>query len=151
MCTIYTGFTKFLNCICIVCDYIDWPHLPFYNSLAKEIGHWLQGKAQHLSFKLHPYPDHAHQQRPMPTHSMKCAHPCPPMLFKLCLCIQKLCNVHYPPTPSLGWIGQIKGRSLLLASARSTSWLEYSLHPRSLTLIWGCMQGCTKPNAPRTT
>ena len=42
---------------------------------------------------------------------------CPPMLFKLCPCIQKLCNVCYPPTPSLGWIGQIKGRSLSLASA----------------------------------
>ena len=48
----------------------------------------------------------------MPTHSMTCTHPCPPMLFKLRLCIQKLCNVYYPPTPSLGWIGQIKGRSL---------------------------------------
>jgi hypothetical protein len=33
---------------------------------------------------------------------------CPPKLFKLCPCIQKLCNVCYPPTPSLGWIGQIK-------------------------------------------
>ena len=70
---------------------------------------------------------------------------CPPMLFKLCPCIQKLCNVHYPPTPSLGWIGQIKGRSLSLASARSASWLAYSLHPRSLTPIWSWMQGCTKP------
>jgi hypothetical protein len=73
---------------------------------------------------------------PMPTHSMTCAHPCPPMLFKLPMCIQKLCNVYYPPTPSLGWIGQIKGRSLSLASARSASWLVYSLHPRSLTPIW---------------
>jgi hypothetical protein len=36
------------------------------------------------------------------------------MPFKLRPCIQKLCNVYYPPTPSLGWIGQIKGRSLLL-------------------------------------
>ena len=70
---------------------------------------------------------------------------CPPMLFKLRPCIQKLCNVYYPPTPSLGWIGQIKGRSMSLASARSTSWLVYSLNPRSLTLIWSWMQGCTKP------
>jgi hypothetical protein len=75
----------------------------------------------------------------MPTHSMTCAHPCPPMLFKLRPYIQKLCNVYYPQTPSLGWIGQIKGRSLSLASARSTSWLAYSLHPRSLTLIWSWM------------
>jgi hypothetical protein len=72
---------------------------------------------------------------PMPTHSMTCAHPCPPMLFKLRPCIQKLCNVHYPPTPSLGWIGQIKGLSLSLALARSASWLACSLHPRSLTPI----------------
>jgi hypothetical protein len=71
--------------------------------------------------------------------------PCPPMLFKLCPCIQKLCNVYHPPTPSLGWIIQIKGRSLSLVSARSASWLEYSLHPRSLTPIWSWMQGCTKP------
>jgi hypothetical protein len=58
---------------------------------------------------------------PMPTHSMTCAHPCPPMLFKLRPCIQKLCNVYYPPTPSLGWIGQIKRHTLSLASAQSTS------------------------------
>jgi hypothetical protein len=81
---------------------------------------------------------------PMPTHSMTCAHPCPPMLFKLRPCIQKLCNVYYPPTPSLGWIGQMKGCSLSLASARSASWLAYSLHTRSLTPIWSWMQGCTK-------
>jgi hypothetical protein len=60
-------------------------------------------------------------------------------------CMKKLCNVYYPPTPSLGWIGQIKGRSLSLASARSAHWLAYSLHPRSLTPIWSWMQGCTKP------
>jgi hypothetical protein len=59
-------------------------------------------------------------------------------------CIQKLCNVYYPPIPSLGWIGQIKGRSLSLASTRSISWLAYSLHPRSLTPIWSWMQVCTK-------
>jgi hypothetical protein len=42
---------------------------------------------------------------------------CPPtMLFKLRPCIQKQCNVYYPPTPSLDWIGQIIGRSLSLAS-----------------------------------
>jgi hypothetical protein len=70
---------------------------------------------------------------------------CPPMLFKLRPCIQKLCNVYYPPTPSLGCIRQIKGRSLSLASARSASWLAYSLHPRSLTPIWSWMQRCTKP------
>ena len=33
---------------------------------------------------------------------------CPPMLLKLHPCIKKLCNVHYPPTPSLGWIRQNK-------------------------------------------
>ena len=79
---------------------------------------------------------------PMLTHSMTCAHP---MFFKLRLCIQKLCNVCYLPTPSLGWIGQIKGRSLSLASTQSASWLAYSLHPRSLTPIWSWMQGCTNP------
>ena len=65
---------------------------------------------------------------PMPTHSMTCAHPCPPMLFKLRPCFQKLCNVYYPPTPSLGWIGHIKCRILSMASAWSASWLAYSLH-----------------------
>ena len=53
--------------------------------------------------------------------------------------------MYYPPTPCLGWIGQIKGRSLSLASARSASWLVYNLHPRSLTPIWSWMQKCTKP------
>ena len=71
---------------------------------------------------------------PMPTHAIQIA----PMY-------SKLCNVYYPPTPSLGWIGQIKGSSLLLASARSASWLAYTLHSRSLTPIWSWMQGCTKP------
>ena len=73
------------------------------------------------------------------------AHPCPPMLFNLRPCIQKNCNVYYPPTPSLGWIGQIKSRSLSLASARIASWLAYSLHPRSSTPIWSWMHECTKP------
>ena len=71
--------------------------------------------------------------------------PCPPMLFKLRPCIQKWCNVYYPHTPSLSWIGQTKGRSMSLASTRSASWLAYSLHSRSLTLIWSWMQECTKP------
>jgi hypothetical protein len=119
----------------------------------------VDSRAQHFPSNLYPYPDHNHQHRPMPTHSMACVHPCPPMptrsitcahpcptmLFKLRPCIQKLCNVHYPPTPSLGWIGQIKGLSLSLASARSASWLANSLHPRSLTPIWSWMQGCTRP------
>jgi hypothetical protein len=83
----------------------------------------------------------------MPTHSMTCAHPCPPMLFKLRSYIQKLCNVYYPPTPSLGWIRQIKGRSLSLASARSAFWLAYSLHPRSLTPNWSWMQGWHKTDS----
>ena len=67
------------------------------------------------------------------------------MLFKMRPCIQKNCNVYYPPTPSLGWIGQIKCRSLSMALARSASWLAYFLHPNSLTPIWSWMQGCTKP------
>jgi hypothetical protein len=33
-------------------------------------------KAQHFPLNLYPYPDHTHQQRPMPTHSMTWAHPC---------------------------------------------------------------------------
>ena len=106
--------------------------------------HFLRTRAQHFPLNC------THTQTmpisndlcpPMPTISMTCAHPCPPMLFKLRPCIQKLCNVYYPPTPSLGWIGQIKGRSLSLASARSASWLAYSMHPRSLTPIWSWMQG----------
>jgi hypothetical protein len=88
-----------------------------------------------ISFEFVPIP------RPYPSVATY-AHPCPPMLFKLRPCIQKLRNVYYPPTPSLGWIGQIKGRSLSLASSRRASWLAYSLHPRSLTLIWSWMQGC---------
>ena len=65
---------------------------------------------------------------------------CPPLVFKLRAYIQKLCNVYYPPTPSFGWIGQIKCLSLSLASAQSAFWLVYSMHPRSLTLIWSWMQ-----------
>ena len=51
----------------------------------------------------------------MPTHSMTCVHPYSSMLFKLRPCIKNLCNVHYPPTPSLGWIGQNK-RSFIVVS-----------------------------------
>ena len=61
---------------------------------------------------------YAHPCPPIAWHVPTHAHPCPPMLFKLRPCIQKLCNVHYPPTPSLRWIGQIKSRSLSLTSAR---------------------------------
>jgi hypothetical protein len=68
---------------------------------------------------------------PMSTHAIQIA----PMYLKLC-------NVYYPPTPSLGWIGQIKRRSISLASTRSASWLVYSLHPRSLTPICSWMHGC---------
>ena len=71
----------------------------------------------------------------MPNH----AHPY--MLFILRPYIQELCNVYYPPTPSFGWIIQINGHSLSLALAWRTSWLGYSLHPRSLTPIWSGMQG----------
>jgi hypothetical protein len=100
-------------------------------------------RAQHFPSNLYPYPDHNHHQQPMPTH----AHPqhdmrppMPPMLFKLRPCIQKLCNV-YAYTKS--WLDRTNKRSL--ASARSASWLAYSLHPRSLTPIWSWMQGYTKP------
>ena len=37
----------------------------------------------------------------------------PPMLFKLRPCIKNLCNVYHLPTPSISWIGQIKGCSLV--------------------------------------
>ena len=85
-------------------------------------------RAQHFPSNLYPYSNHNHnhQHQFMPTHSMTRAHLCPPMLFKLRPCIQKLWNVYYPSTPSLGWIGQIKSRSLSLASVRSASWLAYS-------------------------
>jgi hypothetical protein len=59
---------------------------------------------------------------------------CPPMLFKLHPCIQKLCIVCYPPTPSLGWIGQIKGRSLSLASLQLYS--GASMERSSLRTPW---------------
>ena len=55
---------------------------------------------------------------PIPTHSMTWARPCPPMLFKLRPCIKKLWNVYYPRTPSLGWIGQIGGLTLLVPHKR---------------------------------
>ena len=62
--------------------------------------------------------------------------PCPPMLFKLhpcnqklCPCIQKLSNVYYPPTPSLGWIGQIKDRSLSLAIVHKPMPTHYNMAP----------------------
>jgi hypothetical protein len=78
---------------------------------------------------------------------------CPPMLthaIQIAPMYSKLCNVYYPPTPSLGWIRQIKGRSLSLASARSASWLAYSLHPRSLTPMWSWMQGCKDAGMHKT-
>ena len=91
-------------------------------------------RAQHFPSNLYPYLDHNHEQRPMPTHSMTCAH-----VLRNCV----MCVIHLHQV--LGCIGQIKGRSLSLASARSASWLAYSLHLRSLTPIWSWMQGCTKP------
>ena len=66
-------------------------------------------RAQHFPSNFVPIP------RPYPSAANH-AHPCPPMLFKLRPCIQKLCNVYYPPTPSFGWIRQIKSHSL--------SWLQ---------------------------
>ena len=69
----------------------------------------------------------------------------PTRAIQLRPCIQKLCNVYYPPTPSF-WLDRTNKRSfIVLASARSTSWLAYFLHPRILTSIWSWMQGCTKP------
>ena len=56
-------------------------------------------------------------------------HPCPPMLFKLRSCIQELCNVCYPPTPSLGWIVQIKDRSLLPAIVQKPMPAHYNMEP----------------------
>jgi hypothetical protein len=85
-------------------------------------------------------PTHAHPHHdmcpPMSTH----AHPC----YSNCIHVFKNCVLCITPTPSLGWIRKIIGRSLSLALVRSASWLAYSLHPRSLTLIWSWMQGCTK-------
>jgi hypothetical protein len=95
--------------------------------------HLLRIRAQHFPSNLYPYP--------VITISNDL---CPPMLFKLRPCIQKLCNVYYSPTTSLGWIRQIKSRSLSLASAQSAYWLAYSLHLRSLTPSWSWMQ-CTNP------
>jgi hypothetical protein len=72
----------------------------------------LLGRAQYFSSNLYPYPDHNHQQGsmpPMPTHSMTCAHPCPLILFKLCPCIQKLCNVL--PTYTKSWLDWTNKRS----------------------------------------
>ena len=51
------------------------------------------------------------------------------MLFKLRPCIQKLCNVYYPSTPSLGWIGQIKDRSLSLAIVHKPMPTHYNMEP----------------------
>ena len=109
---------------------------------------WGTHQSPTFSFKFAPIPrpcpsssTYAHSCPPIAWHVRTHAHLCPPMLFKSRPCIQKLCNVYYLPTPSLGWIGQIKGRSLSLASARNASWLEYSLHPISLTPIWSWMQG----------
>jgi hypothetical protein len=98
----------------------------------------MHSRAQHFPSNLY----YNHQQRLMPIH----AHPC----YSNCVhvfknCVMCITHLHHPPTPSLGWIGQINGRTLSLASARSASWLAYSLHPRSLTPIWSWMQGCTKP------
>ena len=51
------------------------------------------------------------------------------MLFKLRPCIQKLCNVYYPHTPSLGWIGQIKDCSLSLAIVHKPMPTHYNMEP----------------------
>ena len=48
---------------------------------------------------------------------------------KLCPCIQKLSNVCYPPTPSLGWIGQIKDRLLSLAIVHKPMPTHYNMEP----------------------
>ena len=66
-------------------------------------------------------------------------HPCPPMLFKLCPCIQKLSNVHYPPTPSLGWIGQIKDRSLSLAIVHKPMPNNIAAMPTQNPWAWALM------------
>ena len=119
--------------------YLVWPTLPIIGPpyLFAIIGWQTRDQSPTFSFEFVPIP------RPYPS-TVTHAHPCLPMLFKLHTCIKILCNVHYPPTPSLGWIRQIKGGSMSLASARSASWLSYSLHPRILTPIWSWMQGCTK-------
>jgi hypothetical protein len=60
-------------------------------------------RAQHFPSNLYPYPHHNHQQRSMPTH----AHPC----YLNCTCVLKfyvMCIICLH-SPSLGWIGQIKG------------------------------------------
>ena len=88
-----------------------------------------------FSFEFEPIP------RPYPSAATY-AHPCPPMLFKLRPCIQKLCNVHYPPTPSLDRIGQIKGRSLVVGFSLGRFLVSVFPASKILTLIWSWMQRC---------
>ena len=66
-------------------------------------------RAQHFSSNLYPYPDHNHQQRPMPTH----AHPCPthaiqiaPMYSKIVLCIL--------PAYTKSWLDRTNKKSFIV-------------------------------------
>jgi hypothetical protein len=66
----------------------------------------LHTRAQHFPSNLYPYPDHNHQHRPMPTHSMTCAHPCYSNcahVFKICvMCITRI---------NKSWLDQTNKRS----------------------------------------
>ena len=110
----------------------------------------LWSRDRHFPIKLHPCPHIDDMCPPMPHHALPMpTHPCPPMLFKLRSCIQKLCNVYYPSTPSLGWIGQIKDRSLSLAIIHIPMPTHYNMeampthaHPKPMGMG---ADGCGRP------
>ena len=67
---------------------------------------YMSRRAQHFPSNLYPYPNHNHNHhhQPMPTHSMTCVHPCPPMLFKLRPCIPL-------PTYTKSWLDRTNKKS----------------------------------------
>jgi hypothetical protein len=50
-------------------------------------------RAQHLPSNLYPYPDHNHQQRPIPTHAHPCYSNCARVLKNCVMCVTRLHQV----------------------------------------------------------
>ena len=62
-----------------ICDTSITQHISCFPNMSYASGRIVNLLEPNISFAFVPYPDHTHHQRPMPTHSMTCAHLCPPM------------------------------------------------------------------------
>ena len=69
-----------------------------------------------FSFKLHPYPNHAHQQRPMPTHAIQIA----PMYSKIVWCVL--------PAYTKSWLDRTNKRSFTIVGFSSERLLVSVFH-----------------------